>query len=160
MARTVFGFSCLPTSLTTTPFKFHASRRHKIPKARCEVKNWPAYKAALRQRGDIRIWISGDLEAHWTAPGKRMPEGYPVETDLAIETVPTLRLAFHQPLWQTEGLVTSIFHLLGFDLSVPDHSIQSRRGRGLEHLRSQPSNKDSLNLVVDSTGLKVCRPGE
>lgn len=55
------------------PFKFHASRRHKIPKARYAVKNWPAYEAALRQRGDIWIWIGDDVEAHWTVPGKRTP---------------------------------------------------------------------------------------
>ena len=43
------------------PFKFHASRRHKIPKARYAVKNWPLYEAALRKRGDIRIGIGEDV---------------------------------------------------------------------------------------------------
>ena len=142
------------------PFKFHASRRHKTPKARDAVTNWPVYEAALRQRGDIRIWISDDAEAHWTVPGKRAPKGYAVYTDLAIETVLTLRLVFHQPLRQTEGLIGSIFDLMGLDLSVPDHSTLSRRGRGLERLRRAPSTKDSLDLVVDSTGLKVYGPGE
>jgi len=152
-------FSHLP-GLPVIPFKFHASRRHKIPKARYAVKNCPAYEAALRQRGDIRIWIGDDVEAHWTVPGKRTPKGYPVYTDLAIETVLTLRLVFHQPLRQTEGLVGSIFDLMGLDVSVPDHSTLSRRGRGLERLRRAPSTKDSLDLGVDSTGLKVYGPGE
>ena len=142
------------------PFKFHASRRHKIPKARYAVKNWPTYEAALRQRGDLRIWIGDDVETHWTVPGKRTPKGYPVYTDLAIETVLTLRLVFHQPLRQTEGLVASQFELMGLDLSVPDHSTLCRRGRGLERLCRAPSSKDSLDLVVDSTGLKVYGPGE
>ena len=95
------------------PFKFHASRRHKIPKARYAVKNWPLYEAALRKRGDIRIGIGEDVAAHRTVPGKRTPKGYPVYTDLAIETVLILRLVFHQPLRQTEGLVGSIFGLMG-----------------------------------------------
>ena len=93
-------------------------------------------------------------------PGRRTPKGYPVYTELAIETVLTLRLVFHQPLRQTEGLVSSIFDLMGLDLSVPDHSTLSRRGCGLERLRLPPSVKDSLDLVVDSTGLKVYGPGE
>lgn len=142
------------------PFKFHASRRHKIPMARYAVKNWPVYEASLRQRGDLRIWIGDDVEAHWTVPGQRTPKGFPVYTDLAIETVLTLRLVFHQPLRQTEGLVGSLFDLMGLDLSVPDHSTLSRRGRGLERLRRAPSAKDNLDLVVDSTGLKVYGPGE
>lgn len=142
------------------PFKFHASRRHKIPMARYAVKNWPVYEASLRQRGDLRIWIGDDVEAHWTVPGQRTPKGFPVYTDLAIETVLTLRLVFHQPLRQTEGLVGSLFDLMGLDLSVPDHSTLSRRGGGLERLRRAPSAKDNLDLVVDSTGLKVYGPGE
>jgi hypothetical protein len=85
------------------------------------VKNWSVYEAALRRRGDIRIWIGGDVEAHWTVPGKRTPKGYPVYTDLAVETMLTLRLVFHQPLRQTKGLVGSIFDMMGLDLSVPDH---------------------------------------
>ena len=137
------------------PFKFHASRHRKIPKARYAVENWPAYESSLRQRGDLRIWVGEDVAAHWTVPGKRTPKGYPIDTDLAIETVLTLRLVFHQPLRQTEGLIGSIF-----DLSVPDHSTLSRRGRSLERLRRVPSSKDSLDLVVDSTGLKVYGPGE
>lgn len=126
------------------PFKLHASRRHKIPKARYVVRNWPTCEAALRQRGDIRIWIGDEVEARWTVPGKRTPKGHPVYTGLAIETVLTLRLVFHQPLRQTEGLVGSIFGLMGLDMSVPDHSTLSRRGRGLERLRRSPSSKVSL----------------
>ena len=138
------------------PFKFHASRRHKIPKTRYAVKNWPAYEAALRQRGNIRIWIGGDVEAHWTVPSKRTAKGYPVYTDLAIQTVLTLRLVFHLPLRQTEGLVGSIFDVMGLDLSVPDHSTLSRRGRGLERLRRPSSRKDSLNgSVANSCRLAI-----
>ncbi|MGI9486396.1 MAG: hypothetical protein ACR2RF_11075 [Geminicoccaceae bacterium] len=66
---------------------------HKIPKAHYAVKKWHVYEAALRQRGDIRIRIGEDVEVHWTVPGKRTPKGYPVCTDLAIETVLTLLLS-------------------------------------------------------------------
>ena len=97
---------------------------------------------------------------HWTVPGKRTPKGDPIYTDLAIETVLTLRLVFHQPLRQTEGFVSSVLALMGLDLPVPDHSTLSRRGRGLSCARRLRSSKDSLDLVVDSTGLKIHGPGE
>ena len=50
------------------PHKFNATRRHRIPKAKYAVKNWPEYEASLRQRGDLRIWIADDLADHWTVP--------------------------------------------------------------------------------------------
>ena len=39
------------------PFKFHASRRHHIPRAKYRVMNWPDYDRGLVRRGDIRFWI-------------------------------------------------------------------------------------------------------
>ena len=78
----------------------------------------------------IFVWIADDGAAHWTVADKRTPKGDPVYTDLAIETVLTLRLVFHQPLRQTEGLVSSILSFMGLDLPVPDHSTLSRRGGG------------------------------
>ena len=50
------------------PHKFNASRRHKIPKVRYSVRNWPEYEASLRQRGDLRVWIADDVADHWTVP--------------------------------------------------------------------------------------------
>ena len=38
-------------------------------------------------------------------------------SDLAIETALTLSLIFHLPLRQTEGFLTSIFGMLGIDLT-------------------------------------------
>ena len=142
------------------PQKFNAARRHKIPKAKYAVKNWPEYEASLRKRGDLRVWIADDVADHWTVSSKRTPKGDPIYTDLAIETVLTLRLIFHQPLRQTEGFVSSILGFMGLDLPVPDHSTLSRRGRGLSCVRRLRSSKDSLDLVVDSTGLKILGPGE
>jgi hypothetical protein len=38
-----------------------------------------------------------------------------------------VRLVFHQPLRQTEGLLSSLLALMGVDLPVPDHTTISRR---------------------------------
>ena len=29
-------------------------------KTKCRVKNWPAYEAALRKRGDVTVWFDED----------------------------------------------------------------------------------------------------
>ena len=43
------------------PFKFNVTGRHRIPRARYRVRNWPAYEAGLKRRGDLRAAIPGTL---------------------------------------------------------------------------------------------------
>ncbi len=66
---------------------------------------------------------------------------------------------FRLALRQTEGLIGSIIALLGLDLAVPDHSTFSRRAETLAVARPQPGSAP-VHLLVDSTGLKLCGPGE
>ena len=73
------------------------------------------------------------------------------------------RLAYRQ----TEGLIGSIIGLLGLDLPVPDHTTLSRRAATLEVPRPRPGRNAEaggeaapVHLLVDSTGLKLCGPGE
>jgi hypothetical protein len=40
------------------PHKFNADRRDKILKQKHRVTNWSEYNESLRQRGDLRVWIS------------------------------------------------------------------------------------------------------
>jgi transposase len=71
-----------------------------------------------------------------------------------------LRAVFRLALRQTEGLIASILQLLGLDLPVPDHSTIARRARTVTLPRTRPSVSGALHLLVDSTGLKLCGPGE
>ena len=72
-----------------------------------------------------------------------------------------LRLVFHRPLRQTEGLMASLFELLGVALSVPDHSTLSRRAMSLALVsKGCRLPADPVYLLIDSTGLKVCSAGE
>ncbi len=66
---------------------------------------------------------------------------------------------FRLALRQTEGLIGSILQLLGLDLPVPDHSTLSRRAETLEVPRPR-AGKEPVHLLVDSTGLRLCGPGE
>src|SRR5690242_10521806 len=71
----------------------------------------------------------------------------------------TLRAVFRLALRQTEGLIGSIIRLLGLDLAIPDHSTLSRRAETLKLPRSA-SSTEPVHLLVDSTGLRLCGPGE
>src|SRR4051812_32026801 len=113
------------------PDKANEPRRHKIPRARYKVRNWPAYDRALQQRGSLTIWVTPEALAAWHPPrtGQRgRPRDY---SDVAIETGHLLRLAFGRPWRQTEGLLHSLTTLLGVSVGVPDHTTFSRRSPGL-----------------------------
>lgn len=65
--------------------------------------------------------------AGWQAASRLTPGGQPCYSDLSIEAGLMLRLAFYLPLRQTEGLMVSVFDLMGVSLVIPDHSTLSRR---------------------------------
>src|SRR3954471_1657104 len=143
------------------PFKHNAARRHRIPRARYRVTNLPAYAAGLRRRGDLTLWLDEAAVAGWSAPKRSTPGGQPIYSDLAIELVLTLRLVFHLPLRQAEAFAGSILRLLGLDLSVPDHSTLSRRGRAFAgRCPRMLSSPGPIHLVLDSTGLELFGQGE
>jgi hypothetical protein len=50
------------------PYKANADRRHKIPKTRYRVTNWPAYDAVLVRRGSLTFWVTEEALAAWHAP--------------------------------------------------------------------------------------------
>ena len=95
------------------PFKFNAGRRHRIPKARYRVRNWPDYEAGLRRRGDLTLWIDEAALDKWQAPRRNTPGGQATYSDLAIEMVLMLRTVFHLALRQAEAFAGSVLRLLG-----------------------------------------------
>src|SRR3954468_2956693 len=123
------------------------------------ITNWAEYDAALRQRGSLTVWFSEAAVAAWEAEPRTTPGGQPHYSDLAITTALTLKAVFRLALRQTEGLIGSIIRLLGLDLPVPDHTTLSRRAETLELARPKAGSAP-MHLLVDSTGLKLCGPGE
>src|SRR5829696_9181421 len=135
------------------PYKAHEARRHKFPRARYKVRNWPEYDRALQQRGSLAAWV----------PPRTGQRGRPRDySDVAIETGHLLRLAFGRPWRQTEGLLRSLTTLLDVGVGVPDHTTFSRRSPGLALAtalaRAQASGP--VPVVIDATGLKVYGAGE
>jgi hypothetical protein len=142
------------------PFKANAAHRHHIPKQRYRVTNWAQYDASLRQRGSLTVWFTEEAIAAWRAEPRTTRGGQPHYSALAIRTALTVRAVFRLALRQTEGLIGSILQLLGLDLAVPDHSTLSRRAETLEVPRPCSSSRGPVHLLVDSTGLRLCGPGE
>ena len=71
-------------------------------KTKYRVKNWPAYEAALRKRGDVTLWFDEEAIDAWNAPATGRPGGQPRYSDLAIVTALTWRALFRLPLRLTE----------------------------------------------------------
>ena len=149
------------------PFKLNQASRHHIPRQRRKVTNWPAYDASLCQRGSLTVWFTDEAITAWEAEPRTTRGGQPWYSELAILTALTLRAMFRLAYRQTDGLIGSIIGLLGLDLSVPDHTTLSRWAATLEVPRPRPgSNAEAgrdpapVHLLVDSTGLKLCGPGE
>ena len=55
-------------------------------KTKYRVKNWPAYEAALRKRGDVTLWFDEDALAAWNASPSGRAGGQRRYSDLAILT--------------------------------------------------------------------------
>ncbi len=125
------------------------------------MTNWPAYEAGLRRRGDLTFWLDEAALSGWQAPRRSTPGGQSRYSDLAIELVLTLRLVFHLALRQTEAFSRSVLALLGLELTIPDHTTLSRRGRAFAGRQSRVVRHDGpMHLVLDSTGLQLFGQGE
>lgn len=127
-----------------------------------KVRNWSDYNKSLCNRGSLTIWMEDKLFREWeelSQQSKVVGEVY--YPDSIIELSLTLGKVFHQPLRQTQGLISSIFFLVKKgNISVPDYTTLSRRGRGLPVSITDRHYNSPVTLVVDSTGLKVAGEGE
>lgn len=143
------------------PNKHNATRRHHIPKMKFKVRSWAAYEAGLRRGASLTLWVTPEVIGEWRAARRSSPGGQARYSDLALGTGMMLRLAFHLALRQTEGLMASIFDLLGAAPGAPDHSTLSRRARSLASISTDYRLPDGpVNVLIDSTGLKVFGAGE
>ncbi len=59
------------------PFNANADRRHKIPRQRHRVTNWPAYDAGLRACGSLTVWFTAEVIEAWRAEPRTGRGGQP-----------------------------------------------------------------------------------
>ena len=123
------------------------------------VKNWSEYDKALVQRGSITIWMWEGFEKTWLYVGEKQRGSQFDYSDQAILMMLTVKEVFHLTNRGVEGFMRSIFQLRKINLPVPDHSTLSKRGKDLK-VSLPKKNSQSLNIVMDSTGLKIYGEGE
>jgi DDE family transposase len=75
--------------VAAVPFKANQDRRHRIPRQRHRVTNWPEYDAALRRRGSLTVWFTEAALAAWRAEPRTTRGEQPHYSALAITTAPT-----------------------------------------------------------------------
>ncbi|MBX9786312.1 MAG: IS5 family transposase [Alphaproteobacteria bacterium] len=126
------------------------------------VRNWKEYNQSLVQRGSITLWLGEEVLEQWRSllkTGKRgRPQEYP---DAVILCALHLKAIYHLPFRAAEGFLGSVIKQLELDLSTPDYTTLSIRQKNLSvPLPQRPLKEKNLNIVIDSTGLKVFGEGE
>ena len=123
------------------------------------VQNWSEYDKALVQRGSITFWMSNDFEKTWLHTGEKQRGSQFDYSDQAILVMLTVKEVFHLTNRGVEGFVRSLFRMMKINLPVPDHTTLSKRGKDLK-VNLPKKSSQSLNIVMDSTGLKIYGEGE
>ena len=95
------------------PNKYPEKKGWELPKQKYKVSNWHEYNNALRERGNIEIWITDDVIKSWyeserVYDGTGTPKKF---TDLAIIVCHEIRQVYRLPLRQCQGFINSIFKI-------------------------------------------------
>lgn len=133
----------------------------KAKKACYRVTNWKEYNESLVRRGEITLWFSEKALASWEHANDAVKVGRPFTySDGAIECLLTLRELFRLPYRQTEGLGRALVALLDADVAIPDFTSLAKRAAKLGVFLEVSPTCGPIDVVVDSTGLKVFGAGE
>jgi hypothetical protein len=126
-----------------------------------KITNWRKYNESLVQRGSITFWFSEETIKKWHHENAKPKVGHPfVYSDTAIECLLVLRELFRLPYRQTEGLGKSLAALMEVTIEIPDYTSLAKRASEMSILLDVRKQAGPIDVVVDSTGLKVFGEGE
>jgi hypothetical protein len=126
-----------------------------------KITNWRKYNESLVQRGSITFWFSEETIGKWRHNNANPRRGHPfVYSDTAVECLLVLRELFQLPYRQTEGLGKSLVALMQIDLDIPDYTSLAKRAANMGISLDIAKHTGRIDVVVDSTGLKVFGEGE
>lgn len=137
-----------------------SKQKESKPKDKYKILNWAEYNKSLKSRGQITVWFSEDAIEEWYYEGPREQGGKIKYSELAIETCLTLRQVYHLGLRQTEGFVSSLAEIMEVKIESPEYTTMSRRAGGLSININLLHQGGDIDIIVDSTGLKVYGEGE
>ena len=126
-----------------------------------KITNWSKYNESLVQRGSVTFWFSEEMLRQWDHANAVPRRGHPfVYSDRAIECLLALRELFQLPYRQTEGLGRSLAELMKVEIGIPDYTSLAKRAAKLGISLDVRRHSGAIDIVVDSTGLKVFGEGE
>ena len=127
------------------------------------MRNWKNYNESLVKRGEILLdfdvidnWNTELIEMNMNKEGRKF-----VYPDSFIKLLGYMRVYFHLPYRQTEGVVRE--HASNTLPSIPNYSNISRRINRLDikiNNKNKNNNDDYFVIAIDSTGIKVTNRGE
>ncbi len=127
-----------------------------------KITNWHDYNQSLIQRGNINLWFSQESLNNWRNTLSSHKKGRPhYYSKGMIELCLMVKYLYRLTYRATQGYMQSIFSHLKVDIPVPSYTQMSRRASKLElNLTRVFKHKGPIDIVVDSTGLKVYGEGE
>jgi hypothetical protein len=126
-----------------------------------KITNWSKYNESLVQRGSITFWFCEETIDKWRHDNANPGVGHPfVYSDTAVECLLVLRELFQLPYRQTEGLGKSLVELMQIELDIPDYTSLAKRAAKMGVSLDIAKHNGKIDVVVDSTGLKVFGEGE
>jgi Transposase DDE domain len=135
-----------------------------MEKKEYRISNWSEYNQSLQNRGSISLFIEPGILERWNEPKIPGKNGRPKEySNDAILCILQIRLAYNLSLRQAQGFVKSIFEIAGIKQKVPHYSLLSLRQHEIKLPKLQTkenNNKKAIDMVIDSTGIKVYGEGE
>jgi hypothetical protein len=131
-------------------------------KDKYRTRNWKQYNQSLINRGSITFWFDETSIQKWYSIERTGKPGRSnTYSDDAIRCGLMIRAVFRTALRFLQGFISSILHTLGLDLDCPHYSVFCRRAEGLNIPMRRPLRPgEKLNVIFDSTGLKVFGEGE
>ena len=129
-----------------------------ITPPRYRTPNWSSFTVTLGRRGSVLIWLDKDMT--WLAPHDGRPGRPAAFLDAAIQFCLTIKVLFKAPCRQPTEIVASLLKLANLDWTVPDCTTLCRWQQTLAVQIPYRRADGSLNLLVDSAGIKVRRDGE
>lgn len=123
------------------------------------VRNWKDYNRNAIKSGAITLWI--DRTVITALPVKSHARGRPrIYSNELIEASLLLKHAYQLSFRKVQGFIGSLYELLGVIKQPPNYSVLCRRQIGLSVNLKKCVSSGPINIVIDSTGLKVVGEGE
>ena len=131
-------------------------------KDKYRIRNWREYNQSLINRGSITFWFNDEAIAKWYSTEESKKQGRPMlYSDNAIRCGLMVKAVFRIPFRALMGLLASFIKILQLELTCPHYSVFCRRAKHLKiPIRKLLKPGEKLNVIFDSTGVKVFGEGE